>query len=140
MNPHIYDHLIFDKEAKNHPMEKQQHIQKKKMVLAYVVVNMWKNANWAIFISLYKVQVQVDQRPSHKTRYIESIKREVSKGLQTHQHRGKFPEETTSGPDSKIKYRQMGSHKIEKLLLGKGHCHQDKTTYRLGKDLYQFYI
>ena len=44
----------------------------------------------------------------------------------------------TNGLCSKIKSQQMGPHQIAKVLLGKGHCHQDKmATNRLGKDLYQ---
>jgi hypothetical protein len=32
----------------------------------------------------------------------------------------------------------MGPHETQKLLEGKGHCQQDKTTaYRLRKDLHQ---
>ena len=38
MNPHNYGHLIFDKGAKNHPLEKRQHFQQ--MMLAQVVVIM----------------------------------------------------------------------------------------------------
>ena len=42
-----------------------------------------------------------------------SGRRESGKEPQTHQHRGKFHEQNTNGSDSKINYRQMGSHKIE---------------------------
>ena len=37
---------------------------------------MQKNLNRYFPISLYKVQVQMDQRPPHKTRYTETIRRE----------------------------------------------------------------
>jgi hypothetical protein len=43
----------------------------------------------------------------------------------------------------KIKNRQIGRHKISRLLYGKGHCQLDSKTLatnRLGKDLYQSYI
>jgi hypothetical protein len=84
------------------------------------------------------VQVQVDHRPPHKTRYTKPIRRVIGKEPQTHQHRGIFSEQNTNGPGSKINYRQMGTHKTEKLLKGKEHYHQDKmATYRLGKDLYR---
>ena len=43
MNLHTYGHLIFDKGAKNHPVEKRQHFQQ--MVLAQLAVIMQKNAN-----------------------------------------------------------------------------------------------
>jgi hypothetical protein len=43
MNPHTYGHLIFDKRAKNHPMEKRQHFQQ--MVLVQLVVSMEKNVS-----------------------------------------------------------------------------------------------
>jgi hypothetical protein len=38
MDPHTHDHLIFDKGAKNHPVEKRQHFQQ--MVLAQLAVFM----------------------------------------------------------------------------------------------------
>jgi hypothetical protein len=38
VNPHTYGHLMFDKGAKNHPIEKRQQFQQ--MVLAQLVVSM----------------------------------------------------------------------------------------------------
>jgi hypothetical protein len=38
MNAYTFGHLIFDKGAKNHPVEKRQHFQQ--MVLAQLVVIM----------------------------------------------------------------------------------------------------
>jgi hypothetical protein len=38
MNPHTYGHLVFDKGAKNHPVEKRHHFQQ--MVLAQLAVIM----------------------------------------------------------------------------------------------------
>jgi len=47
---------------------------------------------------------------------------------------------TTNGLCSKIKNRQMGSHKTTRLLSGKGQCCKDKkSTNRWGTDLYQSY-
>ena len=43
MNPHTYDHLIFDKGAKTIQWKKGQHFQQ--MVLVQLAVNMQKNAN-----------------------------------------------------------------------------------------------
>jgi hypothetical protein len=48
MNPHTYGHFIFDKEAKNHPVEKRQHFQQ--MVLVELVVGMYKNANFYLLL------------------------------------------------------------------------------------------
>jgi hypothetical protein len=49
-----------------------------------------------------------------KTKCTESNRTESGEKPQTHQHRWKFPEQNTNGSGSKINYRQMGSHKIEK--------------------------
>ena len=38
-----------------------------------------KNENRPIFVTLYKAQVQVDQRPQHKTGYTESNRKESEK-------------------------------------------------------------
>jgi hypothetical protein len=65
MNPHTYDHLIFDKGAKIIQWEKSQLFRQ--MVLGQLVVSRKKNANQSILISLYKAQVQVDQGLPHKT-------------------------------------------------------------------------
>jgi hypothetical protein len=51
------------------------------MVLVQVAVNMLKNANGSILISLYKAQVQVDQGTPHKTRYKKLIEKKVGKSL-----------------------------------------------------------
>ena len=44
-----------------------------------------------ILISLYKAQVQVDQGPPHKTRYIETYRGESGEEPRTHGHKGKIP-------------------------------------------------
>ena len=49
-----------------------------------------------------KAQVQVDQGPSHKTRYTKSKRRETGKEPQAHGYRGKCPEHNTTGLCSKI--------------------------------------
>ena len=52
------------------------------------------------FISLYIVQVQVDQGHPHKIRYTESGKK--GEEPQAHEYRGKFSEQNTNGSGSKI--------------------------------------
>ena len=67
---------------------------------------MYKNSNSSILILLYTAQIQVDQRPPHKTRYTES-NRHVSGGKsQTHGNRGNFPEQNTKGLFTKINNRK----------------------------------
>jgi hypothetical protein len=95
-------------------VEKRQHFQQ--MVLVQLAVSMLKNENQSILISLYKAQVQVDQGPPQNTRYTESNRRESGAKLQTHGHRGNFPEQNTNGLCSKIKNSQMEPYKIAKLL------------------------
>ena len=65
-----------------------------------------------MLISLYKVQVQGDQGPPHKNRYSETYIKDSDEETQAHGHRRKFPEQNNNGLCSKIKNRQMGSHKI----------------------------
>ena len=77
---------------------------------------MKKNANLSILLSLYKAQVQVDQGPPHKARYTETNRRESGEELQIHGLREKVAKENTNGLCSKIKSRQMGSHKTAKFL------------------------
>jgi hypothetical protein len=55
------------------------------MVMIQQAITMQKNANLSILISLYKAQAQVDQEPSHKTRYTKTNKKKVGKSFQ---HRG----------------------------------------------------
>jgi hypothetical protein len=49
--------------------------------------------------------------------YSESNRRESWEELGTHGYRGKLPEQNTNGLYSKINNRQIGPHKIVKLLL-----------------------
>jgi hypothetical protein len=53
-------------------------------------------------ISLYKAQVQVDQGPPHKTRYIENNRGEGREKPGTHGHSGKVRELNTNSLCSKI--------------------------------------
>jgi hypothetical protein len=74
----IYGHLIFDKGARTIQW-KTQHF--KQMVLAQLAVFMQKNESRFVLISLYKAQVQIDQRPLHKTRDTETYRGESRKSL-----------------------------------------------------------
>jgi hypothetical protein len=83
---------------------------------------MEKSENQLILISLYKSQVQVDQGPPHKTRSAETNMKGSGEEPQTHRHRRKIPEQNAHCLYYKIKNKQMGLHKIAKILYGKGHC------------------
>ena len=58
----------------------------------------------------------MDQGLPHKTRYTESNRRESGEKPGIHGHKGNFPEKKTNDLFSKINNRQMGPHKIIKLL------------------------
>ena len=49
------------------------------MVLAYLDINMKKNENRPISITMHKAQVQMDQRPQHKASHTEPYRRESGK-------------------------------------------------------------
>ena len=68
INPHTYEHLIFDKEAKVMQWNKES------------IFNKWcwhnwmptcKNSKRSISISMHKTQIQIDQRSQHKSSHIE---------------------------------------------------------------------
>jgi len=120
MNPHIYGQLIFDKGAKTIQWKKDS------------IFNKWY---WFNCRSAYR-RIQIDPfllpcrklkskwiKDLHiKTDTLKLIEEKVGKNLE-HMGIGKnFPEQNTNGLCSKIKNQQMGSHKIAKLLLGKGPC------------------
>ena len=63
-----------------------------------------------------KTQVQMNQGPPHKTRYTESYRRENEDDPCILGHRGNVPGYNTNGLFFKIKNRQKGPRKIEKLL------------------------
>jgi hypothetical protein len=58
----------------------------------------------------------MNQRPPYKTRDTEIYRGESGEKSQRFGHRGKIPEQTSNGLCCKIKNRQMGPHKIAKLL------------------------
>ena len=101
------------------------------MVLVQLAVTMQKNTNRSFPISLYKVQVHVDQRSPHKTRYTETIKRECEKELRTDRHRRKIPKDNNNGLWSKIKNGHMGPHEIAKLCKAKDTVNKTKQHLHL---------
>jgi hypothetical protein len=101
MNTHTHGHLILTKKLNPSSGKKRQHFQQ--IMLVQLAVSTWKNTNRHILISLYKVQVQVDQAPLHKTRYTETYRRESGEEPPAHGHRRKFPEQNTNGLCSKNK-------------------------------------
>jgi hypothetical protein len=58
MNPCSYAHLIFDKDAKKHTMEKRQPLQQ--MLLAKLDICLQKTETRSMFVTLYKYQLKVD--------------------------------------------------------------------------------
>ena len=52
----------------------------------------------------------------NKTRDTETYREESGEKPQRYGHRGKFPEQNSNGFGCKIKYLQMGLHRIAKLL------------------------
>jgi hypothetical protein len=67
----------------------------------------------------YRAQVQSDQGPPHKTRYTET-NRKLSGGiLQTHGHRGKFPEQNTNGLCSEVNNGKIDLITLQKFCKAK---------------------
>jgi hypothetical protein len=58
MNPHSHAHLIFDKDAKKHMMEKRQTLQQ--MLLGKLDIYLQKTETRSTFVTLYKDQLKVD--------------------------------------------------------------------------------
>ena len=59
------------------------------MVLIQLLANTQKNANWSVFISLYKNQVQVNKGHPHETRYTGTNRKETTEEPWAHGYRGK---------------------------------------------------
>jgi hypothetical protein len=140
MNPHIYGFLIFDKGDKA-ISGKRQHFQQ--MVLVQLADSMQKNANRSILISLYKVQVQVDQGPPHKTseNTPKVIEKEVRKTLK-HMGTGEiFLNRTPMAYASRSRIDKWYLIKLQNFCKAKEAVNRTKiATNKLGKDLYQPYI
>ena len=71
--PNTYRQLIFDKETRSTHWQKRQHLPK--IVLVKLDGCMQKNANRHTLITWHKIQLQMDQRPQHSTRYAEPDRR-----------------------------------------------------------------
>jgi hypothetical protein len=76
------------------------------------IFNKWNWLNWQFvcrkmkvdpYVTLHKVQFEIDQLPQHKTRYTDSNKRESGKESRTHLHGVKFPKQDSNDSGSKIK-------------------------------------
>jgi hypothetical protein len=76
INPHTYGHLIFDKEAKKHAVEKIAFSTNYAHLPGGLQVEESKLIHFYLFV---KAQVQEDQGHRHKTRYAESNRRESGK-------------------------------------------------------------
>ena len=57
-----------------------------------------------------------EQRTSHKTRDTEIYRGEIGEKPQRYGHTGKIPKQNSNALCYKIMNRQMGTHKITKLL------------------------
>jgi len=111
-NAQTYHHLIFDKGGKT--------IQRKKDI----IFSKWCWFNWRS--ACRRMQINPFLSPYTKLKYkwikdlhiklytLKLIEERVGKSLK-YMGMGKFPEENTNGLCSKIKNRQMGSHKAIKL-------------------------
>jgi hypothetical protein len=113
LNPHTYCHLIFDKEARTIQWKKDS------------ILNKWCWFNW--YGSQYVEEIDPFLSPCTKlkSKWIKDlhikpdtlnlIEEKVGKNLK-HIGSGEiFPEQNTNDPSSKINYRQIGPHKLEKL-------------------------
>jgi hypothetical protein len=112
MNPHTYDHLIFDKEAKTIQWKNDS------------IFNKWCWFNWQLACRRMHIDPFLSPCTKLKSKWTKDlhIKLETLKviekkvGKEGHGYRGKFPEQNTNSLCSKIKNLQMGPHKIAKLL------------------------
>jgi hypothetical protein len=86
---------------------------------------MYKNADRSICIALHKAQVQVDQRPQHKTKYTESDRRESREHQLTYGHRflnGTPVAQAVRWTISKWDFMNLKG----RLLQGNQHCQKDQ--------------
>ena len=94
INPHIFVHLIFDKEAKRIKWKKES------------IFNEWCWHNWIStrrkmkMNSMHKTRVHMDQRPQPKVSHTEPYRRESGKCTWTPWHRESLPKYNPSSMDT----------------------------------------
>jgi hypothetical protein len=114
MNPHTYGYLVFDKGAKTIQWKKDSIFKK------------WSWHNWQL--SCRRMEIVPFLTPCKKLRsklikdlYINPetlklIEKKVGEKPGRYRHRGKISKQNSNELCCKIKNRQMGPHKIAKLL------------------------
>jgi hypothetical protein len=105
MNPYTYGHLIFDKGAKTIQWGKDSIFNK----LCWFN---WWSACRRMQIDHFKWIKDLHIKPNTQ----KLIEEKVGKSLEHMSTGGKVPEQTSNDLYSKIKNRQMGPHKITRLL------------------------
>lgn len=86
-----------------------------------------KNEYRPILFTLHKTQLHMYQRPQHKTRYIQSDRREGGSSLELSGKRKTFWKEHW-WHSTKINKLYVGVHKAENFLYDKGRHLSSKTT------------
>jgi hypothetical protein len=117
MNPHTYGHLIFDKGAKNiqwGKKKKNQHFNK------------WCWHNWLLSCRRMRIDPFLSPCTKPKSKWIKELRikpetlkfimEKVGKTLKDMGTGEKNPKRNSNSLCCKIKNRQMGTHKIAKLL------------------------
>ena len=114
MNPHTYGHLIFDKGAKTIQWKKDS------------IFNKWCWHNWWLSCRRMGIDLFLSPCTKVKSKWIKElhinpetlklIEEKVGESLEDMGTGGKIPEQKNNGLCCKIGNRQMGSHKIAKLL------------------------
>lgn len=71
-----------------------------------------------LYHSIYKNQLQTDQKTQHKTRYFEIAKGKTMECISTHRHKWRYSELDSGSLGNKTKNRQI-SYKVKILLYSK---------------------
>jgi hypothetical protein len=114
MNPHTYGHLIFDKGAKTIQWKKDS------------IFNKWCWHHWRFSCRRMQIDPLLSPCINLSSKWIKElhikpetmklIEEKVGKSLKDMGTGEKFPEKNSNGLCCKTENRQMGSHKIAKLL------------------------